>query len=313
MKFVRGGLVIDGTGAPAYEADIVVDDGAIADVGRELSPPAGAEVLDATGLTVAPGFIDIHSHSDFTLLVDPRAVSQITQGVTLEVVGNCGFGCSPLGDPRLVREAIYGFREDVALEWNDMAGYLARLERARPAVNVAALVPNGQLRLATVGLAAREASADERAEMKRLLRRDLEQGGFGYSTGLEYATETGASEDEVADLCSVCGAHGGLYATHTRNRDEAASRRSTRPSAPPSAPAPGFRSRTSLRAAAAPTPSARSSTSTPRGRAAKTSPSTCTPGSSAPPISRSSCRRGRWTVMSMPSPAVFPTPTSEPR
>ena len=128
MKFVRGGLVIDGTGAPAYEADIVVDDGAIADVGRELSPPAGAEVLDATGLTVAPGFIDIHSHSDFTLLVDPRAVSQITQGVTLEVVGNCGFGCSPLGDPRLVREAIYGFREDVALEWNDMAGYLARLE-----------------------------------------------------------------------------------------------------------------------------------------------------------------------------------------
>ena len=222
MKFVRGGLVIDGTGAPAYEADIVVDDGAIADVGRELSPPAGAEVLDATGCTVAPGFIDIHSHSDFTLLVDPRAVSQITQGVTLEVVGNCGFGCSPLGDTRLVREAIYGFREDMALEWNDMAGYLARLERARPAVNVAALVPNGQLRLATVGLAAREASADERAEMKRLLRRDLEQGGFGYSTGLEYATETGASEDEVADLCSVCGAHGGLYATHTRNRDEAA-------------------------------------------------------------------------------------------
>ena len=222
MRFVQGGLVIDGTGAPAYEADIVIDAGKIADVGRELSLPEGAEVLDATGLTVAPGFIDIHSHSDFTLLVDPRAVSQITQGVTLEVVGNCGFGCSPLGDRRLVREAIYGFREDMALEWNDMAGYLKRLEAARPAVNVAALVPNGQLRLATVGLAARVASADERAEMKRLLRRDLEQGGFGYSTGLEYATETGASEDEVTDLCSVCGAHGGLYATHTRNRDEAA-------------------------------------------------------------------------------------------
>ena len=221
MKFVRGGLVIDGSGAPAYEADIVVDEGKIADIGR-MAAPEGAEVLDATGLTVAPGFIDIHSHSDFTLLVDPRAVSQITQGVTLEVVGNCGFGCSPLGDRRLVREAIYGFREDFPLEWNDMAGYLERLEEARPAVNVAALVPNGQLRLATVGLADRPATAEERAEMKRLLRRDLEQGGFGYSTGLEYATETGASEDEITDLCAVCGAHGGLYATHTRNRDEAA-------------------------------------------------------------------------------------------
>ena len=218
---VRGGTVVDGTARPPFRADVAVCEGRIVDIG-DLADSEDVEILDAEGLVVAPGFIDIHSHSDFTLLVDPRAVSSIMQGVTTEVIGNCGYGCSPIGDPYLAREAIYGFREDLPLTWRDMAGYMERLEQARPAVNVVALVPNGQLRLATVGLDMRPARSEELEAMKRLLREGLEHGAYGYSTGLEYATEVGATEEEVTALCGVCAEYGGLYATHTRNRDEGA-------------------------------------------------------------------------------------------
>src|SRR5690348_4354321 len=137
---VRGGLVVDGTGRPAYAADIgVIGDrvSAIGDLSRQSAP----EELDAQACIVAPGFVDIHSHSDFTLLVDPRAQSQITQGVTTEVVGNCGHGCAPIADPDLVTGNIYGYSPAVPLTWRTQAGYLERLEQAAPAVNVATLVP----------------------------------------------------------------------------------------------------------------------------------------------------------------------------
>lgn len=218
---LSGGEVHDGSGGPPAEVDLLIEDGRIAAIG-DVGAVDDAQRIDAGGCVVAPGFIDVHSHSDFTLLIDPRAVSAIAQGVTTEVIGNCGYGCAPIGDPATAREVIYGFDEEPALTWHDLAGYLGRLEQARPAVNVATLVPNGQLRLATVGLAQRPASDDERAAMRHLLAEAMEQGAFGYSTGLEYATECGASEDEVTDLCKVAGAAGGIYATHTRNRDEAA-------------------------------------------------------------------------------------------
>ena len=219
---VRGGTVLDGRGGSPIEADVQVAGGRIARIDRPLPASEGAAVLDAAGLFVAPGFIDIHSHSDFTLLVDPRAVSAISQGVTLEVVGNCGYGCAPIGDPALAREAIYGFRDDLPIGWRTVAGYLERLEEARPAVNVMTLVPNGQLRMAALGAADRPARRDELDRMKYLLRQGLEEGAFGYSTGLEYAVETGASEAEVTELCGEVARVDGLYATHTRNRDEAA-------------------------------------------------------------------------------------------
>src|SRR5207249_1613156 len=195
--------------------------GKIAVIGR-VPEGEGTERIDAEGLFVAPGFIDIHSHSDFTLLVDPRAVSSVQQGVTLEVVGNCGHGCSYVGDANLGKEIIYGYRSDYPISWTTVGGYLDCLEKALPAVNVATLVPNGQLRLATVGLEARPARADEVDRMKHLLRQGLEEGAFGYSTGLEYATEVGASVEEVCEMCREVAAFDALYATHTRNRDEGA-------------------------------------------------------------------------------------------
>jgi len=217
---IRGGTILDGAGGEPFAGDVAIDGDRIATVG--YVPRTDGGEIDATGLYVAPGFVDLHSHSDYTLLVDPRAASAIHQGVTTEVVGNCGFGCFPVRDVELARKAIYGYSPDVPIDWTTAGGYFERLEQARPAVNVASLVPNGQLRLATLGLADRPADAREVDEMKALLRESLGEGAWGYSTGLEYAQEAGATEEEVADLCAEMARGGGLYATHTRRRDEGA-------------------------------------------------------------------------------------------
>ncbi len=212
---IRGGTVYDGTGAEGRIADVGVKDGRVAAIGSLA--PNGREV-DAAGLAVAPGFIDIHSHSDYTLLMDPRAVSAIHQGVTTEVVGNCGFGCFPIRDPQQARRAIYGYSDDLPITWSSAGEYFEQLEAAGPAVNVLSLVPNGQLRLATLGLADRPAAAAELAEMQVLLRESLDHGAWGYSTGLEYAQEQAASEEELTALAREAP----FYATHTRRRDDGA-------------------------------------------------------------------------------------------
>jgi N-acyl-D-amino-acid deacylase len=217
---IRNGTILDGSGGEPFAGDVAIEGGTITAVGSV--PATECPEIDATGLYVAPGFIDIHSHSDYTLLVDPRAMSAIYQGVTLEVVGNCGFGCFPIRDGDLARKAIYGYSDEVPIEWSSAGGYFDRLQAARPAVNVLSLVPNGQLRLSTVGLADRPADPAELADMKRLLGESLSEGAWGYSTGLEYAQEAGATENEVAELCHVLARGDGLYATHTRRRDEGA-------------------------------------------------------------------------------------------
>ena len=213
---IRNGRVIDGTGRPSIAADLGIAGERIVAIGEV---PTAATEIDASGLDVTPGFVDVHSHSDYTLLVDPRAVSALHQGVTTEVVGNCGHGCFPIADPALAQRAIYGYTPSLPLTWSDAAGYFERLEAAGPAVNVASLTPNGQLRLAVVGLEDRPASPDEVAAMRVLLEESLEQGAWGFSTGLEYAAERAASPDELGSLCAVCARSGGLYATHTRYRD----------------------------------------------------------------------------------------------
>ena len=199
---LAGGTVIDGTGAPARRADVIVRNGTIADIGFfDIGPET--TVIDATGLSVAPGFIDIHSHSDYTLLVDPRAVSAVTQGVTLEVVGNCGYGCAPIIAPGLAGMAIYGALQGRTLPACTTADYLARLDAVRPAVNVMTLVPNGQLRLGHVGVQPVSATPAQLGQMQASLRQSLEEGAIGYSTGLEYAQEIGATPAEIGALCRV--------------------------------------------------------------------------------------------------------------
>jgi N-acyl-D-aspartate/D-glutamate deacylase len=213
---IRGGTVVDGSGRPPFRGDILIQEGHITDIGM-ITGRAEWPVLNAEGLVVAPGFIDVHSHSDFTLLVDPRAVSSITQGVTMEIVGNCGHGCAPISDPDAAKINMYGYHSAYPIEWRTMAQYLDTLEASQPAVNIATLVPNGNLRLSTVGLQDRPADGDEKRAMCKLLEQSLEEGALGFSTGLEYGTESGASEEEIIDLCRVTSKRGGVYATHTRN------------------------------------------------------------------------------------------------
>lgn len=211
---IHGGTVCSGELEPARRADVAIVNGVIAAVG-ELERSARL-VVDATGHVVAPGFIDIHSHSDYTLLVDPRAMSAIHQGVTLEVVGNCGFGCAPVGSG--ARDGIYGFDNSVPLRWTNFTGYFKELEIRRPAVNVMSLVPNGQLRRAAVSALELSATPIEQENMADLLDRSLAEGCHGYSTGLEYPVERAANENEIGVLARRTAKHGGYYATHTRAR-----------------------------------------------------------------------------------------------
>ncbi len=213
---IRGGTVYDGTGSDGFVADVGIAEGRVVLVGAVES--ADAPRLDAAGLAVAPGFIDIHSHSDYTLLIDPRAASAIFQGVTTEVVGNCGFGCFPIRDPTLAARAIYGYSDELPITWSSAGEYFETLAAARPAVNVLSLVPNGQLRLATAGLVDRPATRAECDEMDTLLLESLDAGAWGYSTGLEYAQESAATEEEITSLAR----RAPFYATHTRRRDAGA-------------------------------------------------------------------------------------------
>ena len=214
---IRNGTLIDGTGSAPVIGDVAIKDDRIVGIGR-IDAKGDTEV-DASGKYVAPGFIDIHSHSDYTLLIDPRAVSAIRQGVTMEVIGNCGFGCGPIRDPALSKGSIYGFDGSIPLNWNSLGDYLEKLEAREPAVNVLTLVPNAQLRLATVGMSDRPANPDELSKMKQFLCEGFDQGAFGYSTGLEYGAERGATEAELCEMCGVVRQQDGFYATHTRDRD----------------------------------------------------------------------------------------------
>jgi len=214
--------ILDGTGASSYIGDVLVEAGRITDI-TSSGQVRASTILDCTGLLLTPGFIDIHSHSDLTLLLDPRAASAIYQGVTLEVIGNCGHGCAPLQAPGLARDAMYGpIPDESFFTWSTMAGYLDQLESARPAVNVVALVPNGQLRLSHVGPEQRAATPAELEAMARELAGALDDGAFGFSTGLEYPRERDAATEEIDHLCRVVASRRGLYATHTRNRDRSA-------------------------------------------------------------------------------------------
>ena len=215
---IRGGTVVDGSGRPARTTDIGIVDDRIESIGP-LDDARSRDEIDAEGLVVSPGFVDIHSHSDFTLLVDPRAQSSVYQGVTTELVGNCGHGCAPISDPELFTANIYGYDPRTKITWKSFADYLESLDSARPAINVASLIPNGNLRIAAMGFEERPASPNERGTMTSLLEEGLEAGAFGYSTGLESPWERMASHEEIVELCKVASRHDTMYACHTRNKE----------------------------------------------------------------------------------------------
>jgi len=213
---IRGGHVIDGSGAPGRDADVVVRAGRIAAVEPRASGPAH-RVIDARGQVVAPGFIDIHTHSDFTLPLNPRAESKIRQGVTTEVVGNCGFSPVPVSDE--FRDDMRGFALYVGpgmdFSWRSVKDYLRHYEDGGLALNVAQLIGHGTLRLAVMGFARRDPSAKELARMRSLMEAAMADGACGLSTGLIYAPGSYSATPEIIEIARGA-ARGGFYASHIR-------------------------------------------------------------------------------------------------
>jgi N-acyl-D-amino-acid deacylase len=215
---IRGASVIDGSGADPFVADVGVRAGRVAAVGEIGAEVSAERVIDAAGSVVCPGFIDIHTHSDLTLIEDGRGESKLLQGVTTEVVGNCSFSAFPIEPTRLELHADHLARATAAITpwWTDLDGYAAAAHDRGLALNIAPLVGHGTLRVAALGVDQRDATTDELARMQRDLALALEQGAFGMSTGLTHVPSAYGGFDEVEALCTVLRQHDALYATHAR-------------------------------------------------------------------------------------------------
>ncbi|MFE0737540.1 amidohydrolase family protein [Streptomyces sp. NPDC058855] len=223
---IRDAEVVDGSGGPSYRADVAIDRGRIAAVVQEgaaagCQRPTGRRVLDAEGLALSPGFIDMHAHSDLALLRDPDHSAKAAQGVTLEVLGQDGLSYAPVDDRTLaeVRRAITGWNgdgSDLDLDWRTVGEYLDRLDRGI-AVNAAYLVPQGTVRMYAMGWEDRPATPAELDRMRQLVAEGLEQGAVGMSSGLTYTPGMYAPDAELTELCRVVARYGGYYCPHHRS------------------------------------------------------------------------------------------------
>jgi N-acyl-D-amino-acid deacylase len=215
----RGGRVVDGSGNPWFRADVGVRGDRVVAVGRVDEP--AARTVDADGLVVCPGFVDMHTHSDIQLLANPAHEAKVHQGVTLDVIGEDGLSFAPVTDAVLeeLRVQLAGWNDDPPgfdWSWRTVAEYLARFD-GRVAINAAYLVPHGTVRMVVMGSDDRPPTTAELEEMKSLLRQGLEQGAVGLSSGLTYAPGMYADDDELVELCRVVAEAGGFYTPHHRN------------------------------------------------------------------------------------------------
>ena len=205
--------ILDGTGAPAFRADIGLEGDRIAAIG-DLSVVTADTVIDGTGLTATPGFIDMHSHSDFTLPINPRAESKVRQGVTTEVIGQCGDSTAPLNPT--TRELAQAAYPHLPWDWTSFGEYLDYLRRQGLAVNVVPLVGHGTIRSTAMGPNNRAPTAGEMAAMRQLVAQAMDEGAWGISTGLIYPPGLYASTDELVELACVVAERGGFYSSHIR-------------------------------------------------------------------------------------------------
>lgn len=220
QTIIRNADILDGSGAPAFQADIALDGDRIASIGNLSATKAETEidgrvVLDARGLVAAPGFIDIHSHSDYTLPINARAESKIRQGVTTEVIGMCGGSAAPL-DPA-DRERLRASRPELPWTWTSFADYLDHLRQNGISVNVVPMVGHGTVRGMAVGQDDRAPTADEMEQMKRLVAQAMDEGAWGLSSGLIYPPSSFATTEELIELSRVPAARGGFYFSHIRD------------------------------------------------------------------------------------------------
>ena len=224
---ILNGTVVDGSGLPARRADVAVKDGKIASVG-DLSAAEAKTVLDANGLFVCPGFIDMHSHSDLSLMAHRRGESSISQGITTEVIGSCGWSMAPVKEETkksVLKGLLSGLVHKEAFEsldwsWHSFGQFMEALEKSGIGVNVAPQVGQSLIRAHVVGTEKRDAAPGEVEAMKALVRQAMEDGAWGLSTGRSYRPGGFAGEDEVIELAKVVAGYDGIYATHMKNEGE---------------------------------------------------------------------------------------------
>ncbi len=218
---IQDGLLIDGTGAKPRSGNIALTDGKITEIGLKLD--CGAEtIIDASGLVVCPGFIDMHSHSDTVLPFDNRLESTLRQGITTSVIGSCGFSLAPVNEERieLLQKEFDIFTPpgaSIDISWRTFGEYLQRIEDLKISSNIIPLVGYGAIRIAGgPAYEDRIPTAEEIAEMRRYTSEAMESGAFGMSTGLIYPPQVYASTQEIIEVAKVVGEHGGLYFSHIR-------------------------------------------------------------------------------------------------
>lgn len=217
---IKDGYIFDGLGKDAFEADVGVSGNFIKEIGK-ISSSRGKSIIDARGLAVCPGFIDVHEHTDVELLVNPKAESSIRQGITTLVSGNCGFSPFPVAEERF-EEMKEDLKEQYELDltWVDIKGFFSKLEEKGIALNYSSLVGQGTIRGAAVGFNDRSPKQEELEKMKMLVAENIKNGAVGLSTGLEYAPGSYAQADEITELCKVAARYGGVYATHMRDEGD---------------------------------------------------------------------------------------------
>lgn len=220
---LSNGKIIDGCGNPWFWGDLAIRDGRIA----RIAPPgslAGEQVIDVQGRYVVPGFIDIHTHSDLSILINRLAESAVRQGATTHIIGNCGMSPAPVDDERLEEIRNYWGAEahmpGVSWSWRDFGGYLEAIREGGIAINIGALVGHGALRIAAMGFSERLPTPAELGKMKSLAAQAMAAGAFGLSTGLVYPPGCFADSDEIIALCQVVAEYGGIYTSHIRGERE---------------------------------------------------------------------------------------------
>ena len=216
---IKNASIIDGLGNDTYKGNLYIKDGKIVAITHKETLEA-KESINANGKIVTPGFIDLHTHSDASFLIEPTAQSKVRQGVTLELIGNCGMStCAPLiGESlNLFKQRTSVYEKDININWTDYAGYIEASKKAGATLNIAFQVGHGTLRSAVVGLDDRPPTANELEEMKRLAGESLDAGALGFSTGLFYAPGYYARTDEVIAIAEEAGKRNKLYSTHQRD------------------------------------------------------------------------------------------------
>ena len=217
---IKGGRVLDGTGNPWLKKDVGISEGKIKRVG--YVERSDGETIDAEGMIVSPGIVDLHNHSDMGILAYPGGESYVMQGVTTVVVGNCGLALAPVNPDNLALLQRYlspfgAGRGEQRWEWRTQAEFYGVVEKQGIAPNLAPFVGQGTVRIAVKGFDDSEASKEEMNEMKKLVVQGLEDGAFGLSTGLIYPPGSYSSTEELIELASVVKEYGGMYASHIRN------------------------------------------------------------------------------------------------